>query len=418
LQYCTASAAALGLSQTDLLKLEKAMATPQTGCTSPSTSVVWIEGQCCTGCQVSLLNRVVDQGGAGGYYDGDLLNLLDTLYNGAANPVSQGTPSDPVGTELNVVMDAADLLVGDAVSAVVPQLPALFPRAGWAPFNAGYVTLELLHTVQAGAGDINVAHLASIVNSGNFVMLMDGSIPTTDPKYCLVFDNEPVQGGGKIVPSLPAGSVTLSDALRWMLPQAIAAIAIGTCCAYGGIPAGKRNKTGAISLPDFAANEGIATPIIDVPGCPPHPDWIVYPVAYFLIHGAVCPLDEHKAPWLPNHLGRPDAVFGNQVLCHSCPNYDTQGTANRALFLGDDGCQATNGCKGPASMGDCNVRMKNIFDDGTKSNWCAASGESTLLNPASNIGEARYVCHGCIEPDFPDGKGPFFEPLDGYEYPE
>gem|GEM_PF-6425672 len=36
LQYCTASAAALGLSQTDLLKLGKALATPQAGCTSPN----------------------------------------------------------------------------------------------------------------------------------------------------------------------------------------------------------------------------------------------------------------------------------------------------------------------------------------------------------------------------------------------
>lgn len=398
LQYCTASAVALGLSQTDLLKLEKALATPQTGCGSPTPSVIWMTGQACSGCQTSLLNRVVDTGGTG-YYDADLLNAL----TGGGFPAP--TPSDPV-PELNVVNDAADLLVGDAVGTLVP---AITPRdLTWAPFPNGYITLEWLTTVNAGAGDINVQHIKNIVNTGGFFLLLDGAIPTTDEKYCLVFDNEVNDGvgGTKIISSLPLGSITLSDALRWIVPQAAACISVGTCAAYGGIPAGKRNKTGAIGLAEFLNGEGISKPVINVPGCPPHPDWIVYPVAQILIHG----LPSVLVPgWLDNK-GRPVATYGEQPFCSQgnlsskCPNWVTMGGPNAAQFLGDDGCQATQGCKGPVTFGDCPARQKNVFDDGTVNNWCAAGS----LGP--NIAQARHVCQGCIEPDFPDGKSPFYEP--------
>lgn len=393
LQYCTASAAALGLSQTDLLKLEKAMATPQTGCSSPTPSVIWMTGQACSGCQTSLLNRVVDCAGTG-YYDADLTNPLYGLgglapFGAAYYTVAQGTPSDPLGLPLNVVNDVADLLVGDAVGTVAPQIT---PRAlSWGAFNAGYVTLEWLTTVNAGAGDINVQHIKPIVNAGGFVLLLDGAIPTTDEKYCLVFDNEVNDGvgGTKIESSLPLGNITLSDALRWMLPQAAFAISVGSCSSYGGIPAGRRNKTGAMGLAEWAANENINTTVVNVPGCPPHPDWIVYPVAYFLVHAALPTLD---------FQGRPDATFGDESFCNdqNCPNKPTQGTTDAAQFLGDDGCQVLMGCKGPLAKGDCPIRQKNVFDDGTVNNWCAAGS----LGP--NIGESRHVCQGCIEPGFPD----------------
>ena len=398
-QYCTASAAALGLSQIDLLKLEKAMATPQTGCGHPTPSVIWMTGQACSGCQTSLLNRVVDTGGTG-YYDADLLNAL----TGGGFPAP--TASDPV-PELNVVNDAADLLVGDAVGTLVP---AITPRdLTWAPFSNGYITLEWLTTVNAGAGDINVQHIKSIVNTGGFFLLLDGAIPTTDEKYCLVFDNEVNDGvgGAKIISSLPLGSITLSDALRWMVPQAAACISVGTCSAYGGIPAGKKNKTGAIGLQQFLSNEGISKPVINVPGCPPHPDWIVYPVAQILIHG----LPSVLVPGWLDSKGRPAATYGDQPFCSaagsSCANHPSMG-AGFAAFLGDDGCQGNQGCKGPITFGDCPARQKNVFDDGTVNNWCSAGSRGP------NIAQARHVCQSCIEPDFPDPPtSPFYEPASG-----
>jgi len=52
LRYCGFSAAALGLSSADLGLLEKALAAPD------APTVLWLQGSCCCGCSISLLNRV------------------------------------------------------------------------------------------------------------------------------------------------------------------------------------------------------------------------------------------------------------------------------------------------------------------------------------------------------------------------
>ena len=403
LQYCTASAAALGLSQTDLLKLEKALATPSTNCGSPSPSVIWLSGQACSGCPVSLLNRLNKE--AGVYYDADMLNQL---YG-----TSLTTPSlfgdDAAGLPLQVVNDAADLLVGDGVRALTgitrtraraddvgghPAIAGSLLDAYAGAFPTGYITLEWNATVMASAGDIAVDHLNNIVNgsgsfgAGVFILIVDGAVPTgpgtgkINEKYCMVFDDPSNYSGykGVDVPTADgsfADSVNMANALRWIAnsPYCVAVISVGTCSSYGGIPAGKGNKTGAMGVYDFFQKESITTPVINVPGCPPHPDWIVYPVAYFL---ATTPagLDPLGIP--PLDLDRrPTAVYsgsgnGGQgaPFCMDCPNKDSQDKPDAAQFLGDTGCLGAFGCKGPYTVGDCPIRGKNTSDDGLSMNWC------------------------------------------------
>ncbi len=384
LQYCAASAAALGLSQTDLLKLEKAMATPQTGCLHPTDPVIWLSGQNCSGCHTTILNRVVEV--TGGYYDGD-------LYGAPC-----GTPNDGV-SDLNVVNDVADLLVGDALGA----LYGISPRClTWAPFPNGYVTLEWLTTVNAGAGDIMVDHLGAVVTGSKFLLLFDGSIPTgtaTNEKFALAFDETANNWTG-----LGAGtSVTCADALRWMFNSGncSAALAIGSCSSWGGIPAAKRQKTGAVSLLDFAAQEGFnttatGTPIVRVPGCPPHPDWIVAPVAHVLLNGGVpAGVPSLLVPgYLTDDL-RPSDVY-YESNCNHCRKPD----AGFANCLGDDGCLMYLGCKGSSVTADCSSRQKNTFDDGTvRNNWCCGNTDAV---PTPGVGDARHPCQGCTEEDFPD----------------
>ena len=427
LQYCTASAAALGLSQTDLLKLEQALATPQTGCTGPSPSVIWLSGQACSGCPVALLNRVNSYAG-NPYYDADMLNAL----YGTGLPLPGALGNDAAGLPLQVVNDAADLLIGDGVRALVPGLTRsnlwaddmsgvlsgslLDAYAG--PFPTGYITLDWNATVMASAGDIAVNHLNNIVTGGGllglFILMVDGSVPTTDEGYCMVFDDPSDYSGYKGVntPAANPDSVTMANALRWMAPLAAAVISVGTCASYGGIPAGAGQKTGATGVKDFLAGEGIATPVINVPGCPPHPDWIVYPAAYVLAISTTSPLSL-ALPALDNK-GRPLAVYsgsrGNEFdpFCFDCPNKSTMGTGSAAQELGDSGCVGSLGCKGPYTVGDCPIRQKNTADDGTLMNWCVgAQGAASLpsTHVGSGIGEGRHPCQGCIEPDFPDWAG-------------
>jgi hydrogenase small subunit len=428
LKLASASAASIGLSQTDILKLEKALAS-QPAAIQPSPSVIWLSGQACSGCPVSLLNRVVDTGGDLGsgykYYDADMMNALYA----AGLPTPGPFGNDRAGLPLNVVTDVADLLVGDAVRALVPglartmvwaddtpgALPGTLLDAYAGAFPTGYVTLDWNATVMAGAGDIPVGHLKSIVNGGGllgvFVLMVDGAIPggdATKEKYCYVFDNID-DLGNKVIPSLPLGaSVTLADALRWMANSAacLAIIAVGACSSYGGIPHAKGNKTGAMSLSDFLAAESISKPLIKVPGCPPHPDWIIYPAAHILATTTLSPF--HLGVPELDGKGRPKAVFSgtnpDQPFCYDCPNKPTQGTPQAAQVLGDKGCIGYLGCKGPYSFGDCPIRQKNTADDGTKMNWCVgAQGPGAPSgNVGKGIGEARHPCQGCIEPDFPD----------------
>ena len=54
LKYCTIAAGALGLTTTDLMKIEETFAKVGDG----GPHVVWIPGQACTGCTMSLTNSI------------------------------------------------------------------------------------------------------------------------------------------------------------------------------------------------------------------------------------------------------------------------------------------------------------------------------------------------------------------------
>src|SRR5512136_1879138 len=52
LKFCGISAATLGLSASDMLRLKEVLASPN------SPPVIWLQGSACTGCSVSFLNRI------------------------------------------------------------------------------------------------------------------------------------------------------------------------------------------------------------------------------------------------------------------------------------------------------------------------------------------------------------------------
>ena len=131
--------------------------------------------------------------------------------------------------------------------------------------------------------------------------------------------------------------------------------------------AGEPNPTGATSVSNCIGDDGV----INVPGCPAHPDWMVGTIAH-LLNGEIPELDS---------LGRP-REFYNNLVHDSCPN---RGRGER--------CLKPLGCSGQKTRADCPIRQWNPDDSGEGTNWCVGAGTP---------------CHGCTEPDFPDGKSPFF----------
>jgi hydrogenase small subunit len=119
--------------------------------------------------------------------------------------------------------------------------------------------------------------------------------------------------------------------------------------------------------------------IVNIPGCPAHPDWLVGTVSYILQNGKLPALDTHR---------RPTTYYGKST--HSqCPRRDSNGGS----YVGGPNCLYGMGCKGPRTHCDCPPRQWNTGKAATPGvNWCI--GAST-------------PCHGCTEPNFPDGMVPF-----------
>ena len=290
LKYCGVTAGALGLSASGLLRLQEVLAV------EGGQPVVWLQGQNCTGCSVSLLNTI--------HYmtiDELLLNTID---------------------------------------------------------------LEFHSTVMAAAGDLAVSAAESALSTEGYVLVVEGAIPTAeDGRYCYLWPG-----------------MTALDGVRAFSKNAAFIVAVGTCAAYGGIPAGDPNPTGATAVSDIL--DGM--PVVNLPGCPTHPDWIVGTIAHLLVHG--------EAPGLDSK-GRPKDYY--QKTVHSeCHNLKLHSQKIFAEELSEPGCLFKLGCQGQWTGADCPIRKWNSGAQGEYGvNWCI---------------EARSPCQGCTEPDFPDGKSPLY----------
>ncbi|HNJ43565.1 MAG TPA: hydrogenase [Acidobacteriota bacterium] len=167
--------------------------------------------------------------------------------------------------------------------------------------------------------------------------------------------------------------------------QAQLVVAIGDCACWGGIPATAPNPSESIGLqymkrdrggflgPDYRSKMGL--PVINIPGCPAHPDWITQ-IIVALASGRVgdVALDD---------LQRPQTFFKTftQTGCTRVQYFEYkqstmefgQGTRKGCLFY-------ELGCRGPMTHSSCN---------------------RILWNRQSSKTRAGMPCTGCTEPEFP-----------------
>jgi len=237
-----------------------------------------------------------------------------------------------------------------------------------------HVSLKFHAVIMGGQGEpvIKVLRETARAKPGEFILIIDGSIPVAeDGLYCRLGEMD-----GK--------EITMKDMSAELAKDALAVLAVGTCASFGGIPSGSPNPTGATSVRQFLQDEGIDKPLINIPGCPPHPDWIVGTVADILINGLP------SADDLDDVL-RPKAFFG-KLIHDNCPRRAYFDAGQFAKHPGEPGCLYEIGCKGPVTYADCPTRMWN---NGV--NWCIGAGAQ---------------CIGCVEPDFQDRLAPMFRKID------
>jgi hydrogenase small subunit len=242
-----------------------------------------------------------------------------------------------------------------------------------------HINLRFHPVVMAAAGDLAIQVMEDTAKQkkDGYVLVVDGAVSTAkDAVYGAVGER-----GGR--------PVTMMQRVLELSRDSLAVIALGTCAAFGGIPAAKPNPTGCQSVSQVLAANGIKKPLVNIPGCPPHPDWFVGTVASVILKGLPTADD------LDDHL-RPKMFYG-KLIHENCPRRAYFDEGKFAKKFGDEGCLYELGCKGPITYADCPLRKWN---SGT--NWVIGCGAP---------------CNGCTQPEFPDQTSPFYEKLADVELP-
>ena len=235
-----------------------------------------------------------------------------------------------------------------------------------------HISLNYQGVVMAGTGSVATKVLEDAVEKDrkDFVLIVEGAIPTKSDVYCTLGE---VNGH----------HVGVREWVEKLGKNAIAVVSVGTCSSYGGIPAGKssiygENQTGAVPVSEILKDKTV----LNIPGCPPHPDWMIGTLLHVLLKG-VPELDRYN---------RPVMYFG-QTVHENCERLNSYKRGIFASQWGDgDGCLYKLGCLGMDSGCDIPVRKWN--------------------NGANTCTECGAGCIGCTEAAFPDfGKRGIYENL-------
>jgi hydrogenase small subunit len=257
--------------------------------------------------------------------------------------------------------------IEDLLRGCLPGLPPMILHNPVLAYENGEEFMRVWHDAAAGRLD-------------PFVLVLEGSVP-----------NEEINGDGHWAglgtDAATGQPITTNEWLDRLAPRAAAVLALGTCAAYGGIPAMRNNPTGAMGLRDYLGWNWVSRrriPIVNLPGCPAQPDNITETLLCLVLHlanmGPMIELDEQ---------GRPKRIF-ERTVHESC---DRAGMAEQGQFAnghGEGQCLVKLGCKGPVVK--CNVPIR---------------GWSNGVGGCPNVGG---ICMACTMPGFPDKYMPFMEP--------
>ncbi len=241
---------------------------------------------------------------------------------------------------------------GNIISFMNSDTPNLYENL------TGIVNLKYSNMLMGEEGEFAFERFLETLDT-EFILIVDGAISTKD------------NGAYNIIASYYGKKITALEAVYMAGEKAKYVLAAGTCASYGGISAASPNPAGCVSVPDL-----LERPVIRLPGCPCHPDWVVGTLAHLIGYGEPA-LDEDRRP-----------VFLYGITIHD-------GCTRRGFFVneifarnfGESGCMYQIGCRGPVTLADCPMRKWNGYV-----NWPVGDNSN---------------CIGCTHRNFPDGMEPF-----------
>jgi len=261
---------------------------------------------------------------------------------------------------------------GETVSllnAEQPDLVTLFDMLGvdlvWHPAFSlvqGEAARELLKACESGQKSLDI-------------LVVEGAVPI---------------GESAMRPSAASGNVGVAERILRLAGRAKYVMAAGTCASFGGVMGLGGNGTqmsglqfaherpGGLLGAEFRSSAGM--PVVNVPGCPAHPDWMTGTLTQLASDGL--------KPEDLDRYGRP-RMFYSKLAHHGCPRNEYYEFKASAVEYSQQGCLFENlGCKGTQCDSDCNERL-----------WLARTGSCT---------RGGFPCLSCTSPRWPEGYVPFF----------
>jgi hydrogenase small subunit len=228
-----------------------------------------------------------------------------------------------------------------------------------------------------GSDAARVIDEIEVEGSGRYLLVVEGSVPINDHGRFCTFGLK--DSKHKLMQNQVHDDKTMLEWFAELVPGAAAAVMVGNCAAYGGIPSMNEGITGARGAADIIREMDEDKPIVNVAGCPPHPDWIMGT----LIDTLLWLTGDKEKPELDDY-GRLQRFYGTTIHdnCERRVAFDSKRFLEdwHELEPEENRCMIRLGCRGPRTQADCPTRRWN-----NATSWCVA---------------VNSPCYGCTNPDY------------------
>jgi len=216
------------------------------------------------------------------------------------------------------------------------------------------ISLNYSETLSAAAGWSMEEAKEQTIAAGNYILIYEGAVLNG-------WDGNALRIAGK------TGNEHLIEAAE----KANAVVALGSCAVNGGWMAAHPNPSNAQGVQQFLKAQGIETPVINIPGCPPNPEWLCAILVEVLLL--------NKLPEL-NAENKPAQIFG-QTIHDNCQR---RGHFENGEFVYQFGspeeakgyCLYPLGCRGPQTKANCGVVRYNH-----RRSWCIEAARRIPRTP-------------------------------------
>ena len=215
------------------------------------------------------------------------------------------------------------------------------------------ISLNYSESLSAAAGYSVEEAKAQTIEAGNYVLIYEGAV---------------LEGWNGN--ALRVAGETGNEALIHAAASANAVMAVGSCAVNGGWCAAYPNPSKAMGVQQFLKKEGIDTPVINIPGCPVNPEWMMQVLVDVVLL---------KDPSLVklNSFNEPADLF-DQTIHDNCAR---RGHFENGEFVYEFGskeealgyCLYPLGCRGPQTKAQCPVTLWN-----NRRSWCVQAGSPCI----------------------------------------